>query len=106
MLEILHILAEQDYNIELTAADYDHFEFFSGRTFATAAQLQEFLFARVLEQTSIRARETSDYSRHSTYIRTHIIDKCIKVMRKCVPDVDVDQFSPKQRRLYVFYGQG
>jgi hypothetical protein len=106
ILEILHILAvEHDYNIELTTADFDNFDFFGGSTFATAAQLQEILFNKVIEHTLLRSRE-SDRSRHNTTSRTFLINKYIKALRKCVPNVEVDQFSPKQRRLYIFYGQG
>jgi hypothetical protein len=106
MFEILRILAvEQDYNIELSAADFDNFDFFGGRTFATAAQLQEILSGKVLEHQAIRATE-DDRCPHNTFTRTYLINKYVKALRKCVPDVAVDQFSPKQRRLYIFYGQG
>jgi hypothetical protein len=106
MFEILHILAvEQDYNIELSAADFDNFDFFGGRTFATAAQLQEILSGKILAHQAIRATE-DDRCRHNTFTRTYLINKYVKALRKCVPDVEVDQFSPKQRRLYIFYGQG
>jgi hypothetical protein len=106
ILEILHILSvEQQYNIELAEADFDNFDFFGGRTFATASQLQEILFHKVIEHTLLRSKE-SDRSRHNTFSRTFLINKYIKALRKCVPDVEVDQFTPKQRRLYYFYGQG
>jgi hypothetical protein len=56
VLEILHILSvEQDYNIELTTSDFDNFNFFHGRTFATAAQLQELkLCCRLTKLLNIR----------------------------------------------------
>jgi hypothetical protein len=106
VFEILHILAtEQDYNIELYAADFDNFNFFNGRTFATAAQLHEILYAKILEHQLIRAKE-DESSRHNTFTRTFLINKYVKALRKCIPDVEVEQFSPKQKRLYIFYGQG
>jgi hypothetical protein len=106
VLEILHILSvEQHYNIELLMMDFDNFNFFGGRTFATASQLQEFLFDKVIEHTLIRSRE-DDRSRHHTYSRVYLINQYVKALRKCVPDVEVDQFSPRQRSLYTFYGKG
>jgi hypothetical protein len=105
-LEILHILSvEQHYNIELLMTDFDNFNFFGGKTFATASQLQEFLFDKVIEHTLIRSRE-DDRNRHHTYSRVYLINQYVKALRKCVPDVEVDQFSPRQRSLYIFYGKG
>jgi hypothetical protein len=90
ILEILHILSvEQDYNIELTTADFDNFNFFGGRTFATASQLQELLFDKVIEHTLLRSTE-DDRSRHNTNSRVYLINQYVKALRKCVPDVDVD----------------
>jgi hypothetical protein len=106
VLEILHILSvENDYGIELTTEDFQNFNLYANATFATASQLQEILFQKAIQHTLIRVTG-SDQQRHSTFTRVTLITKYIKALRKCIPDVKVDQFTPKQRRLYVFYGQG
>jgi hypothetical protein len=106
VLEILHILSvENDYGIELTTEDFDNFNLYANATFATASQLQEILFQKAIQHTIIRVTG-SEQQRHSTFTRVTLINKYIKALRKCIPDVEVDQFTPKQRRLYVFYGQG
>jgi hypothetical protein len=106
IFEILSILAvEQDYGIELLASDFHNFEFFGGTTFANATQLQEFMSFKVLDHLAIRAKQ-EERTRHNTFQRTYLIGRYVKALRKCIPDVEVDQFSPKQRRLYIFYGKG
>jgi hypothetical protein len=92
---------ENDYGIELTTEDFDNFTLYANATFATASQLQEILFQKAIEHTLIRVKG-SDQGRHNTNTRVTLINKYIKALRKCIPDVEVDQFTPKQRRLYVF----
>jgi hypothetical protein len=75
------------------------------RTFATASQLQEILFHKAIEHTLLRSKG-GERSHHNNFTRAFLINKYVKALRKCVLDVEVDQFSPKQRRLYIFYGQG
>jgi hypothetical protein len=53
---------------------------------------------------SVRVRK-DEKSCHNTFQRTYLIGKYVKALRKCIPDVEVDQFSPKQRRLYIFTGK-
>jgi hypothetical protein len=106
LLEILHILSvENDYGIELTEEDFENFQLNSSSSFATASQLQEILFHKAIEHTLIRAKASDQY-RYNTFTRVTLINKYVQATRKCIPDVEVDQFTPKQRRLYVFYGQG
>jgi hypothetical protein len=106
MLELLNILAvEQDYGIELTQAAFDNFEFL-GTTFANAAKFQELLYEIILEHTVGRVTSTIVHNRHGLRMRSYRIERAIIAMRKCIRDVELDQFSPKQRRLYIFYGRG
>jgi hypothetical protein len=106
MLEVLNILAvEQDYGIELTAADFDNFDFLV-TTFANAAKFQEILYEIILERIIGQVTTTIAHNRHNLRMRSYVVARSIIAMRKCIPDVEVDQFSPKQRRLYIFYGQG
>jgi hypothetical protein len=93
MLEVLNILAvKQDYGIELTAADCDNFDFL-GTTFANAAKFQEILYEIILEHTIGRVTTTIVHNRHYLRMRSYVVARGIIAMRKCIPDVEVDQFS-------------
>jgi hypothetical protein len=75
MFEILNILAvEQDYGIELTAADFHNFDWL-GKTFANAAKFQEILFEISLDQTLIRANARDIHTRHSSQICIYVVKK-------------------------------
>jgi hypothetical protein len=89
----------------LTQADFDNFEFL-GMIFANAAEFQELLYEIILEHTVGRVTTTIIHNRHGLRMRSYTIERAIRAMRKCIPDVEVDQFSPKQKRLYIFYGRG
>jgi hypothetical protein len=75
-------------------------------TFANAAKFQEILYELILEHTIGRVTTTIAHNRHNLRMRSYAINRGIMAMRKCIPDVEVDQFSQKQSRLYIFYGHG
>jgi hypothetical protein len=94
MLEVLNILAvEQDYGIELTAADFDNFDCL-GMTFANAAKFQEILYEIILEHTIGRVTTTIAHNRHNLRMRNYVVARGIIALRNCIPDVEVDPFSP------------
>jgi hypothetical protein len=106
MFELLNILAvEKDYGVKLQSLDFENFTFL-GATFSGAAELQELLYAVILEHTAIPVTATTDHHRFGLRIRSFARAKAIIAVRKSIPDVEIDQFSPRQTRLYIFYGQG
>jgi hypothetical protein len=75
-------------------------------TFANATKFQEIIYEIILEHTIGRVTTTIAHNHHNLRMRSYVVARGIIAIRKCIPDVEVDHFSPKQRRLYIFYGQG
>jgi hypothetical protein len=106
MFELLNILAvAKDYGVKLQSLDLENFTFL-GTTLSGAAEIQELFYAVILEHTAIRITATTNHNRFGLRIHSFAREQAVIAVRKSIPDVEIDQFSPRQRRLYIFYGQG